>query len=61
MYLKQYAVYKNDKFICLGTSAECAEYLGVTPNAIICNLSRTKKDPNRRGYIVIELEEKEDE
>lgn len=29
-----YAVYKGDEFICLGTAKECAAYLGVKPESI---------------------------
>ncbi|MGG4267401.1 hypothetical protein [Peribacillus simplex] len=30
----EYAVYKGDEFICLGTARECANYLGVKISTI---------------------------
>lgn len=27
----EYAVYKGDDLICMGTAVECAEHMGVTP------------------------------
>jgi hypothetical protein len=31
---KDYAVYKGDSFICIGTIKECAERLGVKPGTV---------------------------
>lgn len=32
--MKIYAIYKGEKFLCEGTSRQCAEYLGVKPETI---------------------------
>ena len=32
--MKEYAVYKGDRFITMGTDQECAEHLGVKPETI---------------------------
>ncbi|PKR82581.1 hypothetical protein CWO92_23650 [Heyndrickxia camelliae] len=42
----EYAVYKGDSFICLGTMEECATYLGVKVSSIKFYSSRAYK---RRG------------
>ena len=59
--LIEYALYKGDKFLALGTKEELAEYLGCKEQTI--NFYRTKtyqkrieKSPNER-YIVIKVED----
>ena len=32
--MKEYAVYKGDRFLTMGTGQECAEHLGVKPETI---------------------------
>lgn len=34
IYTKVYAVYKGDDLIVVGTSKECADYMGVSPRYI---------------------------
>jgi hypothetical protein len=31
---KDYAVYKGDEFICVGTDVECAKHMGVKPDTV---------------------------
>lgn len=57
--LKHYAVYKGEKFLCEGTSKECAEYLGVRRDTIYfwCSpANRRRAGKNSRIAIVIEDE-----
>ncbi|PFI51877.1 hypothetical protein COI73_01295 [Bacillus cereus] len=35
MELKEYAIYKGESLICIGTVQECAQYLGVLPKTIL--------------------------
>ena len=32
--MQEYAVYKGDKLLCIGTSKECAEFLNVEPKTV---------------------------
>jgi hypothetical protein len=40
---KEYAVYKGDNFMYIGTSKECAEFLGVQTNTIFFYASKAYK------------------
>ena len=40
----EYALYKGDQFLTLGTAKELATYLGVTSNTIKFYMSRTKSE-----------------
>lgn len=35
MELKEYAIYKGESLICIGTVQECAQHLGVLPKTIL--------------------------
>ncbi|MDT3497608.1 hypothetical protein NLU03_25515 [Bacillus toyonensis] len=35
MELKEYAIYKGESLICIGTVQECAQHLGVIPKTIL--------------------------
>lgn len=35
MELKEYAIYKGESLICIGTVQECAQHLGVLPRTIL--------------------------
>lgn len=57
----EYALYKGDKFLVLGTKEELAEYLGVKVDTITYYGSNAyqrkgKNDTNER-YIVIKVED----
>ena len=64
-FAKEYAVYKGEKFICIGTAKECAEHMGVLEATIKFYLTPTyqrkiAKRKNPRNYITVEkLEEEE--
>jgi hypothetical protein len=32
--VKEYAIYKGDEFLCVGTVEECAKYLGILPRTV---------------------------
>ncbi|MCU4966268.1 hypothetical protein ABWK26_22155 [Bacillus toyonensis] len=34
MELKEYAIYKGESLICIGTVLECAQHLGVLPKTV---------------------------
>lgn len=59
---KEYALYRGDEFIDLGTLRELSERLGKKPKTILCYgtpayIRRTKDGMN--GYILIRLQEDE--
>ncbi|PGC57821.1 hypothetical protein COM24_05565 [Bacillus toyonensis] len=35
MELKEYAIYKGESLICIGTVQECAQHFGVLPKTIL--------------------------
>lgn len=54
--VKEYAVYKGDQFICIGTMEKCAEFIGVSVNTIRFYLSpayhkRVKARKKAENYI----------
>ena len=49
----EYALYKEDKFLCIGTLKEIAEFIGVTYETI-----RTYKT-RRKDYIFVKLDDEE--
>lgn len=50
---QEYAMYKGDTFLVLGTAKECADYLGVSENTIrwYSNPSAKKRSPNNTRII----------
>ena len=58
-----YAVYKGDELIVVGTAKECAEYMGVKEHTIRCIASpeRRERAIQRGGTYAIKLEDDEDE
>lgn len=46
-YFKEYVVYRLDEFVCLGTSWECAEFLGMT----IVNFRKITQPAYKRNTI----------
>jgi hypothetical protein len=63
--VKEYAVYRGDNFLCVGTIKECAKYLGVEPDTVRFYassryLQRVNSRKNARNYtIVIKIEDDE--
>lgn len=61
-----YAIYKGDKFLFLGTKKECADYLGVNEKTIMfyqtpTYLKRREKSKENNYLIVIKIEDDEKE
>lgn len=54
--MKEYAVYKDDEFITIGTLKEIAKYLGVSYSSIKSYKARFNHGANRHQYIFIEVE-----
>lgn len=65
--MKEYAVYKSEELVCIGTLEECAEYRGVSIDTMRYYLTgayqnKIAKRKNARNFLtVIELEDDEDE
>ena len=58
-----YAVYKGDELIVVGTAKECADYMGVSEHTIRCIASPKRRQHAIRvgGTYAIRLEDDEDE
>ena len=54
--MKEYALYRDDEFLLIGTLKEISEYLGVTYETIKSYKARCKTNPGRYKYIFIEVE-----
>lgn len=57
MCLKEFAVYKGESLLCIGTMKECAEQIGVLPQTVRFYTTpayrrRIDKRKNPRNYIV---------
>ena len=56
--MKEYALYKGDEFLQIGTIKELAEYLNVKPKTIQFYASPTYQKRNKgNNYIVIKVED----
>jgi hypothetical protein len=54
----EYAVYKGDSFICMGTVKECAEHMNVLPDTVKFYTTpsyekRIEKRKKARNYITV--------
>lgn len=63
--MKEYAIYRGDELVVMGTAKECAEYLGSKPNYIYWLVTpsaekRHSKHTNRGGLRAVRMEEEED-
>ena len=47
--MKEYAIYKGDDLICIGTSKECAEKLGVKVDTIHFYATKTHHNRGKIG------------
>lgn len=60
---KEYAVYKGESLICIGTMLECAQHMGVLPETVRYYMTpayqrKLAKRKKARNYITVtELEE----
>jgi hypothetical protein len=65
--VKEYAVYKGDSFICLGTLEECADYTGMKPYTIWYYTTPSyqkklnKRKNTSKSMIVIKLDDEDEE
>lgn len=57
MQVKEYALYKGDKLLAMGTKREIAEQLGVSVHAVSCygTPSYTKRTSEENGRRLVEL------
>ncbi|WP_242488466.1 hypothetical protein [Bacillus sp. TH22] len=58
MGLKEYAIYKGESLICIGTVQECAQYLGVLPKTILfyktpSYIKRVASKKKARNYLTV--------
>lgn len=53
---KEYALYRDDEFLTIGTLKELAKYLGVSYGTIKSYKARYNHGSNRYNYIFIEVE-----
>jgi hypothetical protein len=63
---KEYAVYKGDSLICIGTIKECAEHMDVKPETVRFYTKpsyqkRLEKRKNPRNYITVTRLDDEEE
>lgn len=60
--MKQYALYKGDEFLEIGTRKELAEYLGVSITTIDFYKSKAWLERSGyRSYVLVEVKEDEEE
>lgn len=60
--MKQYALYKGDEFLEIGTRQELAEYLGVSITTIDFYKSKAWLERSGyRSYVLVEVKEDEEE
>lgn len=60
--MKQYALYKGDEFLEIGTRQELAEYLGVSITTIDFYKSRAWLDRSGyKSYVLVEVKDDEEE
>lgn len=51
------AIYKGDRFLCLGTAQECANLLGITKGSLQSRISPSKQNvPYEKRLIAVRLE-----
>jgi hypothetical protein len=55
--VKEYAIYKGDEFLCVGTAEECAKYLGILPRTVRYYSyekyrKKVEKRKNPKNYII---------
>lgn len=54
--MKEYAVYRDDEFLLIGTLKEIAAYLGVSYESVKSYKARYNHGSKRYNYIFIEVE-----
>jgi hypothetical protein len=63
--VKEYAVYKGESLICIGTIVECAKHMGVLPETVRFYLTptyqkRLAKRKNPKNYLTVTKLEDDD-
>ncbi|WP_026572484.1 hypothetical protein [Bacillus sp. UNC438CL73TsuS30] len=64
---KEYAVYKGDELLVIGTARECAEALGVQRETIIYYMSAayqrrlSKRKDTKNALVTVPLDDEDDE
>lgn len=60
-HMKQYALYKGEEFIDIGTAKELAEKIGTTVKTLYwyAYSGRYKSKEHKRGYVVVLLDEED--
>lgn len=68
MIVKEYAVYKGDNLVCIGTAKECAAEMGVQPETIKFYTTPTyqkrlakRKKTSKAGYLTVTKLEDDEE
>lgn len=61
MSLKEYALYKGDKLLAVGTRKEIAEQMGIKPETVTFYGTPSGAKRSKNGRVVIPLEEDDDE
>ena len=54
--MKEYALYRDDEFLLIGTLKEIAAYLGVSYSSVKSYKARYNHGSKRHHYIFIEVE-----
>lgn len=54
--MKEYAVYRDDEFLLIGTLSEIAKYLGITYDSVRSYKARSNTKSRKCPYIFIEVE-----
>ncbi|MEH6848583.1 hypothetical protein [Bacillus pseudomycoides] len=62
---KEYAVYKGESLICIGTIQECAQHMGVLPQTVRFYTTpayqrRLAKRKNPRNYLTVTVLEEDE-
>ena len=54
--MKEYAVYRDDEFLLIGTLSEIAKYLGISYGSVKSYKARSNTRSRKCPYIFIEVE-----
>lgn len=59
--IQEYALYKGEEFLCMGTAREIAEEMGIKKTTVYFYLSPSyKKRMKKNGKVLIRLDDEED-
>lgn len=60
MKLAEYAVYKKENLLCMGTLKECAAQLGIEPKSVMFYGTPIYQNRVKSGRVLVKLEEDEE-